>query len=93
MDIGALATGLGSSVSSKSRSMVANTFALPASYRLDEMVSSVNQVNNQNINISFESLLNVEGNFDHTILDEVGQMLEEAKSEVVHEIAYSLQTR
>ena len=95
VEIGALASGLGSSVATstaKARSLVSDGFNLPASYSLDGLTSSIQNFT-QNVSISFDSLLSVDGNLDHTILGEVEQMLVQAKSEVVHEIATSLQTR
>ena len=45
------------------------------------------------VSLTFENLLNIEGNLDHTILGEVQVMLDEAQNQIIHKVSRALTTK
>ena len=45
------------------------------------------------VSLTFENLLNIQGNLDHTILDEVQVMLDNAQNQIINKVSRALQTK
>ena len=54
---------------------------------------SASSGNTVSVSLSFDNLLNIEGNLDHTILDDVKVMLDQAQTQMIHRVSRALQTK
>ena len=93
-ELGSSINGIGFTTNSRSALSVASANNQLNSRMVSglDAVKTVGRQMEQIVNVTFDKLLNIEGNFDSTILSDVEVMLDNAKNEITYTISKALTT-
>ena len=93
-ELGSSINGIGFTTNSRSALSVASANNQLNSRMVSglDAVKTVGRQMEQIVNVTFDKLLNIEGNFDSAILSDVEVMLDNAKNEITYTISKALTT-